>query len=53
MLTRVIRGTRGFARFAKGGFGKESTLAANSGMPKHKELFQDGYYQGDEGNEYD
>ena len=45
MLTKALQ--RGFARatkHAKGSFGRESSLAANSGFPKHKELFADHYY---------
>mgnify|MGYP007078176252 CR=1 FL=1 len=46
MLSKIIKNSRAFARFSKGSFGKEGNLAANSGMPKHKELFSDGYYAG-------
>ena len=35
----------------KGTFGREQTLAANSGFPKHKELFTEGYYDGEPGPE--
>lgn len=35
---------RHFARRAKGVLGKEDTLAANSGFPKHAELFTEDYY---------
>ena len=35
---------RTFAKYAKGGFGKESTLANKFFFPKHKEVFNDMYY---------
>ena len=38
-------------RQPKGSFGKEDTLGANSGFPKHKELFTEGYYSGEPQNE--
>lgn len=38
---------RTFARFAKGSFGRENTLAANASLPRHKDLFQEGYYNED------
>lgn len=44
---------RSFARrgvkHPKGGFGREGTLGANSGFPKHKDLFTEGYYSGEPG----
>jgi len=32
------------SRYPKGSFGKEDTLGANSGFPRHRELFNEGYY---------
>ena len=37
---------RGF-KYPKGAMGKESSAAANSGFPKHKELFTEGYFNGE------
>ena len=39
-------GRRG-VMYPKGSFGKESSLGFNSGFPKHKELFTEGYYTGE------
>jgi len=36
------------SKLPKGSFGKESTLGANFSFPRHKELFNEGYYQGDD-----
>ena len=41
------------SRYPKGSFGKEGTLGANSGFPRHKELFNEGYYEGDQEDEPD
>lgn len=41
-------GIRAFAsRYPKGSWGKEDTLGTNSGFPRHKELFNEGYYNGE------
>ena len=39
-------GRRGI-KYPKGSFGKENSLGFNSGFPKHKELFTEGYYTGE------
>ena len=49
---------RHFARrgrvYPKGSFLREDTLSANSGFPKHKELFTEGYYEGEkDGSNFD
>lgn len=50
-LLLTTTGSRHFARrgklYPKGSFLKDDTLSANSGFPKHKELFTEGYYQGE------
>jgi hypothetical protein len=38
-------------KHAKGSFGKEESIGANSGFPKHKELFTEGYYSGEPQND--
>ena len=41
-------------KFAKGAVGKESSLGSNFSFPRHKELFTEGYYdgEGDSGENY-
>ena len=39
---------RAFAKFAKGGYGRESTLSNNFSFPKHKEAFNQEFFEGDE-----
>ena len=39
-------GRRG-VKYPKGSFGKEDSIAFNSGFPKHKELFAEDYYSGE------
>ena len=39
-------GRRGF-KYPKGSMGRETSAAANSGFPKHKELFTEGYFNGE------
>ena len=34
-------------KFSKGMVGKESSLGSNFSFPRHKELFNEGYYNGD------
>ena len=34
-------------RFAKGMLGNEGSLSSNFAFPRHKELFNEGYYNGD------
>jgi len=41
------------SRYPKGSFGKEDTLGANSGFPRHKELFNEHYYEGGREDEPD
>lgn len=36
-------------KFPKGSIGKENTLGNNFSFPRHKELFNSGYYDGEEG----
>lgn len=31
----------------KGSFGRDNNLSSNSGFPKHRELFTEGYYSGE------
>jgi len=42
---------RAFSKYSKGGFGKESSLANNFSFPRHKELFNEGYYEGEQEEE--
>jgi len=48
MLTKYV--SRGFttnAKHPKGSIGKEGTLGNNFSFPRHKELFNEGYYDDD------
>jgi hypothetical protein len=44
---RCIRGFTTKAKNPKGSIGKESTPGANFSFPRHNELFQEGFYNGD------
>jgi len=46
-----VRTASSGGRHPAGSFGKEGTLGANSGFPKHKELFTEGYYRGEQSAE--
>ena len=48
MLINSIRcGFTTSAKFPKGSIGKESSLGANFSFPRHKELFNEGFYEGE------
>lgn len=48
MLMNCIRSFAKSTKFPGGSIGREGNLSNNFSFPKHKELFQQGYYNGDE-----
>jgi hypothetical protein len=46
-MKTIILTRRAFAKYAKGGYGKESTLSNNFSFPRHKEIFNQAYFGGE------
>lgn len=41
---------RSISKYAKGSAGKENSMGSNFSFPRHKELFNQDYYEGDQGD---
>jgi len=53
MLIKSIIRSFGSVKHPKGDIGKQNTLGANFHFPRHKELFNEGYYNGETNSEHD
>lgn len=47
LLIKSIRNFTNSAKFPKGALGKEGSLGNNFSFPRHKEMFTEGYYEGE------